>query len=333
MSDRTGMLHPLLLMVFVTAPVVAQADESAKSLVDDCCRYRGRIKSVHLKIADTRPADRPQRELPLKLEVWCDVVNDVYRCDRLEPGQDAAREIRSVSGWQCQFKDCFLSYYEREDPNAQVASFSRQSSGHHLIPRMQLLGILPTGIKDLGDPPFGLQECKWLRDLRNGLVKPLPADLITAMSKFEDLGDRINDLRLIVFAQKMKMLQGKDGPSHDQLMTCRAVFDTQKGNQIIYAERRFAGADYSMVDSTNVSLKQWDGIWFPQRIVNESLDGKELAEREELTVSDVQLNSDQPFGTLTAIKIAPGSIVTGVPGKKAPLRWDGKKLVPANFDP
>lgn len=325
------MIRRLLSLSFVTVSLVAQADESAKSLIDDCCRYREQIKLLHLNAADTRPEDQPNGSLPLKLEVWCDVVNDIYRCDRLEAGKDPATETRSVGGWQCQFANRFLSYHESKD-SPPVVFFSEEEGGIHLIPRMQLLGMIPTGIKDIADPPFGFRESPWLQDLRLGQVEPLPADLIEVISKFEDVRDRADDLRFVKFTRNIKMLRGEGGQADDQVMSCQAVLDTRKGNQIIYAERRFTGAeDYSLVDFTNVSLKEWDGIWYPQRIVNESLSGKEQIHRDDITISDVEINSNKPFATLTAINPAPGSIVMGVPGQDFPQQWDGKKLVRAKL--
>lgn len=323
----------LFALAISSASRVAYSVESAEGLVDSACRYRESIHTLHLRALDTSPEALEGSQTGysrLNIEIWNDFVSDVHRCDSLFLATDGISEVRNVLCWQCEFKHLFLNYWDAQGGKAPIAVFGRDGNPA-TIPKMQLFGMVPTGLKELGSQ--GLTESPWLDRLRRGRIEPIPDDLRTVLSELEIHHDGNDSLRLVVVSANVKFQNGENGTPQDASTTGKAVFDIGRGGSIIYVENRISTVGFELVESTKSFLKEWDGFWYPQRIVSERVLNEERAHTEDVTVSDVLFNSKDTYGTLLAIKVASGALVIGAPGHDGPTKWDGANLVRSDIMP
>ena len=311
----------------------SRSDESAARLVKTATSYRKQIQSTHLRLIQAFPkidalpteTNAGEQYISSEREIWNDFANEIYRCDSYFRTQDGTTEPRQIACWQCGFKNHFFGYNTPPAGGIPIATFGNNGSPQN-TPKMRLLGMLPTGSKELGS--YGLNNCPWLQRIAQGMVKPVPPDLLSALSGMGLEPSSAKHLRLVVCSETGQGKSGNEGQSQNISVTGTVVFDTRKGNSIIFTERRLTTETFAMVDSTKSFLRDWDGYWYPARIVSERKMDGQTQSLEDVSITELRINKDEKFDTLRAMNIATGAMVVGAPGYDGSFKWDGSKIVP-----
>jgi hypothetical protein len=325
-------LAAFALVVILGSDAGIFADEAAATLAETALSNRKNIETIYLRVLLTDDNDllsSTPTEPRLELHVWNDFLRDVHRCDRHARLKDGKELARNVVGWQCGFEQTFLDYSDPVDDRLAIVRFVGNGD-QNLLPKMHMLGMVATGVKELGV----YDASGWLWRVSRGVTKSPDDELRTELVSLE-FEEEMEHLRAVVFTEN-----NRDEGDHQnsgtkvKSLAWRVIFDTNKGASVVYTDIRYDLGNMVVADSTRSFLQNWQGYWYPERIRTERrIDGR-IESVENVAIDSVRINERENFHSLVSMEIAPGSLVVGAPGYTAGgYIWDGTKISPVDIAP
>jgi len=325
-------LASFAIVVLVSSDADSFADEAATTLAETALSNRQTIETIYLRALwtdDNELLSSTPTEPRLELHVWNDFVRDVHRCDRHARLKDGKELARNVVGWQCGFEQTFLDYSDPVDDRLAVVRFVGDGD-QNLLPKMRMLGMVATGVKELGV----YDASGWLWRVSRGETKSPDVELRTEMTSL-GFEEGMEHLRAVVFTEN----NGDEGDHQHsgakvKSLAWRVIFDTSKAGAVVYTDIQYDLGNMVVADSTRSFLRNWHGYWYPERIrTQRKIDGR-MESVENVVIDSVRINERENFDSLVAMEIVAGSLVVGAPGYTAGgYTWDGTKMSPVDIVP
>ena len=89
----------------------------------------------------------------------------------------------------------------------------------------------------------------------------------------------------------------------------------------------------TVTDQSWSTLRQWNDVWYPERVVSERYQAGVLVDSEEVRVLHAEFNTDKSFTRLSDVNLEKGALIVNAPGHDGSFWWDGKAIAPVAAEP
>ena len=330
MSWRRVVGGVLVLAGCTLMHVNTYAEDTGDRLVADAVTYRKKLSRLYLelRVRAHGVSGSEGNVCTQHLKLWNDIAGDRFRCDRLVQIGDLPAEARRVSCWQCGYDGLFLEYSGSSTSAHAVAVFGQEIRNRQELPNGQLLGMLPTGFRQLGT--VDIAACGFIARLMTGNSRKLSDDDVGRLKL------PATDLPVLRAIERISRVRHNTPDGSDlgageirELGVC----DLSKGGSFIYVEATYDQPHGSVSDRSWSTLRQWNDVWYPERVVSERYQEGMLVDSEEVRVLHAEFNADRRFTRMSDLDLEKGSLVIGAPGHEGSFSWDGQAIVPVAASP
>lgn len=317
------------IWMFLGSASCLLAQETASKLVERCIAQRRRITDIHAhleiinEVLDQEGKLQRNGEEKLDVDVWNDFRQDKHRLDRVGCLSDGEKLPKKVCCWQCPFKGKYTEYQVFDEVGQLPKLISGDNNRLEFVWKLNILGFVPAGTGQLG---FASLENNGVWTNRIGDIVPVPDGVLAQLNA----GGR--------FVMVKWEFGGQDDPLVPAAKSVGSgytsvVLDLEKDCSAVYVESTMSSDGEEMKSVCTSSLKQVDGIWFPNLVVcTMSFNG--VVDRIQTTrVSDCSINQGIAFSSISDIGVAKDTLVIAAPGYDDGLwQWDGDSIVEVQAD-